>query len=211
MLSFLCIALSSLGGLCAAEVSHDAQWPLVIELSLKNAPGFFSYYDIGSLAQVKKVMRSILLETASYRKAFIIEHISARLPKENIVWHKYATACAFTREIPLHATVKVKLQRGQLKMQGSEGVCTIALYGTILIRQVFPSPTTTESGHLLWCEPSITGHDLKREHLCSQPAFDSCGNAYVSVQNIVGGYKDSAVYHVLKSDKTCEKTLTPPF
>src|ERR1700722_7164373 len=88
-------ALSFMGCSYAADSVDASQLPLVIELTLKNAPGSLSYHDIGSLAVVSKAMHPILLETVSYRKTFMIEHFQSPWPEKHTVWHVYATACVY--------------------------------------------------------------------------------------------------------------------
>jgi|GEM_PF-4542855 len=170
---------------------------LVMELILKNAPGYLSYHDIGACAVASKPMRPMLLETAPYRKAFMIQHFQAALPK-HIVWNAYATACAYVGK-PLgffnntmemwYGITTLSFMRRQLTSRTGEGKCIICTF-TTMIGTVLPSPTMSKNGSMLWYCKGNKKHGLKRAYCCSQPYFDDRGNAHVTVQQMIGSCVD---------------------
>ena len=199
--------------MCASEI---AQPNLIIELILKNAPGLLVYRDIGALAVVSKAMDPILLETASYRKAFMIKH-SSPLSEKRVVWNLYATAAihvgtpfgAFNNMKAMWSgTAELSFFRRQLISRTVDGRCIS--YNTIGIAEVLPAATPTASGHVLWhCKAKSKKHGFPRTYLCLQPYFDNYGNAHVEVQQMVGDYVDqgATMHYVLKSDGTSEKRV----
>jgi hypothetical protein len=208
-------ALIFVGCSYAADNVDASQLPLVVELTLKNAPGSLAYRDIGSLAVVNKAMHPILLETASYRKAVMERCCRYFLPpKDRLVWHNYATACAYVgkpcgtlmsmKEV-IYRIVPLSFSRWQLEPWIPGGINK----ATFEVGKVLPASTADFFGYyVVWhCCYDVEQHRLKRAYRCAKPCFDNCGNAHVDVQLMIGGFvdHDATVHYVLKSDGTGEK------